>query len=70
MLDLTKRKTVIQFMTPLLVQGKNVMVKVEPWGLQLRLKKERHTLDISWSNIYVRAAILTADKAREAKKSR
>jgi hypothetical protein len=68
--DLTKRKSKLEFLTPLLERGKPMVVRVEAWGLTLRLKKERHTLEVTWAQIFNRAAISAAEKARAEKKSR
>ena len=47
-----------------------LVVKVEASGLQLREKGRRSKIDISWAQIYNRAAEIAADRLREARRQR
>ena len=70
MTALLKRKTKLRLETPYLIQGRPMVVHVEAWGLILRLKGCSYRLEITWAQIHNRAAIIAADKAREARKTR
>lgn len=68
MTNLMKRKTRLILETPLDIRGRQVIAHVELAGLKLRLKGCRYAYDISWAQIYNRAALLAAEAAREKRK--
>jgi hypothetical protein len=70
MTALLERKTKLRLETPYLIQGRPLVAHVEPWGLILRPKGCSYRLEITWAQIHNRAAIIAADKAREARKTR
>jgi len=70
MTALLERKTKLTLETPLIIQGRPMVVHVEAWGLRLRGKGCSHNLEITWAQIHNRAAMIAADKAREARKAR
>ncbi len=64
MTELIKRKTRLVLQTPYLVRGRPVIAQVEAAGLRLREKGRRFTLEISWAQIYNRAAEIAAERSR------
>jgi hypothetical protein len=66
--ELIKRKTQLILQTPYMVRGRPMIAHVEAAGLRLREKGRRFTLEISWAQIYNRAAeIAAAWSRREAR---
>ena len=63
-----KRRLVLE--TPCLVRGRPLVAEVEASGVVLREKGRRLKLNISWAQIYNRAAEITAERAREARRHR
>jgi hypothetical protein len=70
MTALLERKTKLMLETPLTIQGRPVVAHVEPWGLKLRLKGCSHALEITWAQIYNRAAVIAGDKRLAERKAR
>ncbi len=75
MTELVRRKRRLVFETPYRIRGRAVIVHVEAAGLRLREKGCRAgTLEITWAQIYNRAAQIAAERAlvqaREGKKGR
>lgn len=58
-----QRRLVLE--TPLLIGKRPLVVLVEPWGLRLREKgRRRHSLSITWAQVWNRAAIIAAEQKR------
>ena len=70
MRKLTQRKRRLIVETPCVIRGRPLVVDVEASGLQLREKGRRSKIDISWAQIYNRAAEIAADRLREARRQR
>jgi hypothetical protein len=70
MTPLVERRTKLTLETPLTVQGRPVVAHVEPWGLKLRLKGCSHSVEITWAQIYNRAAVIAGDKRLAERKAR
>jgi hypothetical protein len=62
--ELIKRKTQLILETPYLVRSRPMIAQVEASGLRLREKGRRFTLEISWAQIYNRAAEIAAERSR------
>jgi hypothetical protein len=63
-----RRRLVLE--TPLLIGKRPLIVKVEPWGLELREKGLRaESLSITWAQIWNRAAVIAADQKRAERQS-
>lgn len=69
MTDLLKRKSKLQFKTPYTERGRNIIVEVKPWGLELREAGRRRRVEITWGSIWNRANILSAEKIRAERKA-
>jgi len=67
---LTQRKRRLIVETPCLIRGRPLVVDAEASGLQLREKGRRSRIDISWAQIYNRAAEIAADRLRKARQQR
>jgi hypothetical protein len=63
MTSILKRKRKLILETPFLIGRRPMIVQVEPYGLQLRAKRSRHSLEISWAQIFNRAAAIAAEAA-------
>jgi hypothetical protein len=61
MTNILKRKTRLIIETPCIIQRRPLVAHVEPYGLEVRLKRTRHRSAITWAQIYNRAAMLAAD---------
>ena len=74
MTKLTGRKRRLVLETPFVIRGRAVVVHVEASGLKLREKGQRTSLEISWAQVYNRAAEIAAERAgqqaRERKRER
>lgn len=68
MRKLIQRKRPFTVETPCVIRGRLLVVDVEASGLQLREKGRRSKIDISWAQIYNRAAAIAADRLREARR--
>ena len=64
MTELIKRKTRLILETPYLIRGRPLIAQVEAFGLRLREKGRQFTLEISWAQIYNRAAEIAAERSR------
>ncbi len=64
MTELVRRKRRLVLETPYLIRGRAVIVHVWPSGLTLREKGCRAGLEISWAQVYNRAAEIAAESAR------
>lgn len=62
--ELIKRKTRLILETPCLIRGRPMIAHVEASGLRVREKGRRFELEISWAQIYNRAAEIAADRSR------
>ena len=67
---LTGRKRRLVLETPYLIRGRAVIVHVEASGLKLREKGQRTSLEISWAQVYNRAAEIAAERARQQARER
>lgn len=63
MTNILKRKKRLIFETPFLIGHRPMIVRVEPFGLRLRPKRSRYALEISWAQIFNRAAAIAAEAA-------
>ena len=63
-----KRRLVVE--TPCVMRGRPLIVNIEASGLQLREKGRRSKLDISWAQVYNRAAEIAADRSRQLRRHR
>lgn len=62
---LIERRTRLAFETPFLIGKRPLIVTIKPWGLSLREKSCRSgSLEITWAQIWNRAAIVAADQKR------
>jgi len=62
--ELIKRKTQLVLQTPYFIRRRAMIAHVEAAGLRLREKGRRFTLEISWAQIYNRAAEIAAERTR------
>jgi hypothetical protein len=67
---LVRRKRRLVLETPYRIQGRALIVHVERWGLRVREKGRRSILDITWGQVYNRAAEIAAELARQEKRER
>lgn len=63
MTSILKRKRKLILETPFLIGRRPMIVQVEPYGLRLRPKRSRHAFEITWAQIFNRAAAIAADAA-------
>ena len=64
-----KRKLILE--TPFLIGRRPMIAHVEPFGLRLRVKRSRHVYEITWGQIFNRAAVIAAENASKlARKER
>ncbi len=61
MTSILKRKKRLIFETPFLIGHRPMIVRVEPFGLRLRPKRSRYAFEISWAQIFNRAAAIAAE---------
>ena len=64
MTELVRRKRRLVLETPFVIRGRAVIAHVEAGGLVLREKGSRSGFEISWAQIYNRAAEIAAECAR------
>jgi hypothetical protein len=70
MTRLIVRQRRLVFETPCLIGKRPLIVRVEPWGLNLREKGLRAgSLSITWAQVWNRAAIIAAEKKRAESQS-
>ena len=71
MTELVRRKRRLVLETTYRIRGRAVIVHVEAAGLRIREKGCRAgTLEITWAQIYNRAAEITAERARQQARER
>ncbi len=70
MTELVRRKRRLVLETPYRIRGRPLIVHVEPAGLKLREKGCQSGLQISWAQVYNRAAEIAADRARQESRNR
>ncbi len=63
MTSILERKRRLILETPFLIRRHPMIVHVEPFGLRLRVKRSRHHLEITWAQIFNRAAAIAAEAA-------
>jgi hypothetical protein len=68
--ELVRRKRRLVLETPYLIRGRALIVHVEAAGLRLREKGCREALQISWAQVYYRAAEIAAERARQERRNR
>ncbi|MCL5005939.1 MAG: hypothetical protein M1404_05345 [Acidobacteria bacterium] len=61
MTSILKRKTKLIFETPFLIGRRPMTVLIEAHGLRVRPKRSRHAFEISWAQIFNRAATIAAE---------
>jgi hypothetical protein len=67
-LNRCKRRLVLE--TPFLVRGRPIIAHVEAFGLCLREKGRRFFLEISWAQIFNRAAEIAVERDQEQRRKR
>lgn len=70
MTNILERKTKLVIETPLLLGHRPMIAHVEPWGLRMREKGRRHVVEITWAQMFNRAAIIAADKKLAERKAK
>ncbi len=70
MTELVRRKRRLVLETPYRIRGRALIVHVEAAGLKLREKGCRQGLQISWAQVYNRAAELAAERALQESRNR
>jgi hypothetical protein len=70
MTELVRRKRRLVLETPYQIRGHALIVHVEASGLRLREKGHRWILEITWAQIYNRAAEIAAERARQQARER
>jgi hypothetical protein len=65
MTELVHRKRRLVLETPYRIRDRALIVHVEASGLRLRQKGYRWVLEITWAQIYNRAAEIAAERARQ-----
>lgn len=65
MTKLVHRKRLLVLETPYAIRGRALVVHVEGYGLKLREKGCRDHLEITWAQVYNRAAEIAAERARQ-----
>jgi hypothetical protein len=68
--ELVRRKRRLVLETPFRVRGRPVIVDVQAEGLSLREKGRRWSFQITWGQVYNRAAEIAAELARQEKRER
>ena len=63
MTSILKRKKKLIFETPFLIGRRPMIVQIEAHGLRVRPKRSRHAFEISWAQIFNRAAAIAAEAA-------
>ena len=63
MTNILKRKKKLIFETPFLIGRRPMIVQIEAHGLRVRPKRSRHAFEISWAQIFIRAATIAAEAA-------
>jgi hypothetical protein len=61
MTSILKRKKRLIFETPFLIGRRPMIVQIEPHGLRLRPKRSRYAYEITWAQIFNRAAAIAAE---------
>ena len=62
MTNILRRKRKLILETPFLAGRRPMIVHVEPFGLRLRAKRSRHALEITWAQIFNRAAVIASER--------
>lgn len=70
MTKLVRRKRLLVLETPYAIRGRALVVQVEGYGLKLREKGCRDHLEITWAQVYNRAAEIAADRTRQQRQGR
>jgi len=66
---LVHRRRLLVLETPYAIRGRALVVHVEGYGLKLREKGCRDHLEITWAQVYNRAAEIAAERARQGRQS-
>ena len=70
MTKLARRKRLLVLETPYAIRGRALVVHVEGYGLKLREKGCREHVEITWAQVYNRAAEIAAERARQERRRR
>ena len=70
MTKLVHRRRLLVLETPYAIRGRALIVHVDGHGLKLREKGCRDHLEITWAQVYNRAAEIAAERARQERQSR
>jgi hypothetical protein len=70
LLNLNRRKRHLVVETPFVVRGRPIIAHVEAFGLRLREKGRRFFFEISWAQIFHRAAEMAPERDREQRRKR
>ena len=70
MTKLARRKLLPVLETPYAIRGRALVVHVGGYGLKLREKGCRDHLEITWAQVYNRAAEIAAERARQERQRR
>jgi hypothetical protein len=68
--NLNRRKWRLVLETPFSIRGRPIIAHVEAFGLRLREKGRRFFWEISWAQIFNRAAEIAAEQRRKQKRER
>jgi hypothetical protein len=68
--NLRRRKRRLVLETPFSIRGRPVIAHVEGFGLRLREKGRRFFLEISWAQIFNRAAEIAAEHTRKQRREK
>jgi hypothetical protein len=68
--ELVRRKRRLVLETPYRIRGRALIVHVEAAGLRAREKGCRLGFQISWAQVYNRAAEIAAERARQESRKR
>jgi hypothetical protein len=70
LMNLNRRKRCLALETPFLVRGRPIIAHVEAYGLRLREKGRCFFLEMSWAQIFNRAAEIAAEQSQKQKRER
>jgi hypothetical protein len=70
LVNLNRRKRRLVLETPFVIRGRPAIAHVEAYGLRLREKGRRFFLEISWAQMFNRAAEIAAERNRKQKRER
>jgi hypothetical protein len=68
--NLNRRKRRLVLETPFSIRGRPIIAHIEAYGLRLREKGRRFSVEISWAQIFNRATEIAAQRNREQRRKR